>query len=534
MSRRGESFFSEGLLNFPAPTPEELPFLKLDGSYHTAFGFGASHNGEVFGNTDPNVRLAATRLFKSRLPTIPGFEPYMHQRQHQFISTHQPFFTNLANTYASHFEEYSTAVYEAVEHHGDPHPKAALRIAAWKDLLEFNFSDDGLWYLPGKGTLYKMKIFEVAKPGKPPRMIGDLGVHASLQGFRITKFLKHAMAHEPIEYEGGLIEFCPKPDPASLARVFAHLIDPPGKFYFVYFSDDSCVAIRTPDGVKRYNVDISSCDASHTESLFTLLNDLVPPLLREDVNDLVRQCRTPITIHSKVNGKKSVTLTPHTPRLYSGSTLTTAINNLANICIGISIAEGDCRGPDDIVRAAARTGYIVTCDDATDWHKLQFLKHSPVLDTNGVLRPLLNLGVLIRLSGTCKGDLPGKKTTPLRVRGEAFQDSLLRGAHPHAEFNLLTNMRSRCTGATVATQRRVAQLLAYKVCEDASYPPYTVNDSEVFQRYELDDREIVEVNEGFGLCGFGEHYHSSGLHKIFQLDYGLSGKEFGDDCIPSG
>lgn len=456
---------------------------------------------------------------------LPGAEDWLQSNQKTFIESHAGQLGLISDQYSSHFDDYLGMIQEALEHHDDPHNKMMLRIHAWKDILDLNIAFEDLWTLPGKCTLYKMKIFEIAKPKKIPRMIVDLGVHNSLQGFRITKFLKHAMAKESIHYLGGEIEFCPKPDPASLARVFAKLIDPPGAYYFVYFSDDSCIAIRTKDGVVRFNVDISSCDASHTEKLFDALTNLVPKRIRKDAKFLVKQCTTPLTVVNLQNRKEKVVLKPLTPRLYSGSTLTTAINNLACILIAFSVAESKCTGAPDIIRAAARAGYIVTCDDCSDWRKLQFLKHSPVYDTNDILRPLLNIGVLLRLSGTCKGDLPGRKTTPLRTRAESFQASLLRGAYPKANFTLIDNLREHVGVPTAATKRVVDSMFEHKICDKEDYPAFRVSSAEVFARYDLNELQIAELEIGFGKCRFGEHYTSSGTSAVLALDYGLSGKE---------
>jgi len=521
----GGRFFKNGRLDFPKNTPVDSVFTKKDGSYHTCFGPCVAHSGVVYGNTDPNVSLATTRLTKSRLPTIPGFEVYLQDRQRSFIVSHSPILDSIKRTYTHHFDTYTDSILEALEHHGDSHPKAPLRIAAWKDIIDYNLIDDDLWNIPSKGTLYKMKIFEIAKPNKVPRMIGDLGVHASLQGFRITKFIKAAMATEPIEYMGGTIEFCPKPDPASLEAVFAKLIDPPSRFYFVYFSDDSCLSIRVGEDVLRFNVDISSCDASHTGELFDLIQHMVPDSLASDMSSLIKQCQTPITIHSRADPRNHVTLRPSNPRLYSGSTLTTAINNLANLLIALSVAESDCTNAQDVISAAAAAGYIVTCDDCTDWHKLQFLKHSPVLDETGHLRPLLNIGVLLRLSGTCKGDLPGSKKVPLSERAASFQASLLNGAYPKAHFTLLDNMSSTCGRSTPLTDAVVAKIFEHKVLDTDDYPHFRVRSDEVFRRYELDALGIAQVELGFGLCKYSEHYSADGTSTILLLDYGLSGKE---------
>jgi hypothetical protein len=502
---------------------------KNDGSYHTCFGPCGAHNGEVYARNNANISKAMTRLTNSRTPLVEGYEQYMQQCQTAYVRQKSQFLGALKDSYFQEFREYLNMELEAELHHADPHAKRLLRIQAWDDILSCSLLPDFTWHLPHTKTAYKMKIFEIAKPKKVPRMIGDLGVHASLQGFRITDFLKKAMARRHIEINGGKIEFIPKPTPSALERVFKQLIEPEGRFYFVLFSDDSCLALRSGDRILRFNVDISSCDASHTKSLFEALSSLAPDCFLGEMQRLVRQCQEKIVIRDENNKSRRVTLKPRAPRLYSGSTLTTIMNNLANILIGLSISESVITNARDVQRAAARCGYIVTCEDCDDWHKLQFLKHSPVLDTSGHIRPLLNPGVLIRLSGTCKGDLPGRKTVPLSVRAARFQSSLLRGVSPKASYPMLDRMRAKFNVPSPECDLVVAKELRYKAVHEDTYPNFSVTSSECWARYDLSALEIHELDVVFGGCGTGDHYNSAGLSKVLLADYGLSCSQYPTD-----
>lgn len=456
----------------------------------------------------------------------------MQTKQRDSIVRHAHIIDELSLQYQTHFEPYLNMIEEADDHHDDTHDKKILRIHAWNELIDTAHVHDQLWYAPGQSIEYKMKIFEIAKPGKVPRMIGDLGVHASLQGFRLTKFLKMAMASEPLHYLGGEIEFCPKPNPVDLARVFQKLIDPPGRYYFVYFSDDACLSIRTPNGILRANLDISSCDASHTHELFLLLKNLLPPHMRTDLQRLIDQCNEPITIYSRIDKRRKVVLKPEASRLWSGSTITTAINNLANILNMLEIADRTIYSAADIVAACGAAGYIVTVENCDDWHRLQFLKHSPVLDTNGNLRALLNIGVILRLSGTCKGDLPGRSSQPLRDRARAFQASLVQGVSPHARHRLIHNMRAHSGLPTPETDKVVRKMLEYKT-ELVDQEEFTVPEEEVYARYHnyfpdtpFEDGDQSDIAEIFGSCEYTEHYHSRATNIILKADYGLTGAEF--------
>jgi hypothetical protein len=350
-------------------------------------------------------------------------------------------------------------------------------------------------------------------------MIGDLGVSASLHGFRLTEFFKRAQSCEPFHYLGGVMEFCKSPDPFEMQRIFHNLIQPTGRFYFVYFSDDSCLSIRHSDGtVHMYNLDISSCDASHGPSVFQTLIEITPDALKDEMAILVEQCKAPLRIVSNADKNNVVLLKPKRPMLYSGSVITTAINNLANFMIGMAIAECVYESPLDIERAAMSTGYIVTgCLPLEFPEDLQFLKHSPVQDLEGVFQPLLNFGVLVRASGTCNGDLPGTKNMSLGERAIRFQRGLLRSSYPRASFSLLDFMWEAVgEGDFFETSE-----FDWKVVKNDDFPPFVVDDNSFLRRYRLDWLGYEDLKVFAGLT-YGEFIHNFGVSRVLEIDYGLA------------
>lgn len=485
-----------------------------DGFYRTVFGPSVSHNGVTYCNCNHCLRLAIRRLTAKRFPDQPGEDERMNERQREYFKkgSGSPWDKNVervrfaladASTFTSHDEEIE-------DHYKDPHPKALLRRQAFEEM-----GANGEWSrrLFLKSVWYKLKREEIAKPGKYPRAIGDLGVAASLQGFRATELLKESMANNDVQVNGGTIRFVKTPDPTVLQDVFEKLINPPGKFYFVYFSDDSCYSIRRDDGrVDVYNVDISSCDSSHTEALFEALYEVAPFAVRDTIRRLIEQCQLPMRLQS-IDREHTVLLKPCGPVLYSGSTLTTLINNLANLAIALAVTSDTNRA---IEEAAASVGYVITLEKCKQPEDIQFLKCSPVATADG-WKSVLNLGVLLRLSGICKGDLPGRGD--VKVRAAKFQGQLLHGYMTHMRLKELDAMRRRfpIKDSDIFIKKAVEKELGNKM---STTEEFSVELSAVLKRYDLSETETADVEEFFR-ADLGQALGGDGLDKILKKDYGL-------------
>lgn len=459
------------------------------------------------------------------------------RRQERFIRNHADFFQKMRDIYAVHLEDYLGKVDECVEHHDDPHAKRALRVQGYESLLGSANLFCREWV---KRVTYKLKRGEWAKMGKYARMIGDLGVEASLAGFRLTEYLKKAESENVLSNRGVDMQFIKSPSQTVLRDAFEKLLSPPERGYFCYFSDDSCFSIRIDGRVYTFNLDISGCDASHTKHLFKALIDSVPINGAVDMADLVHQLECPIKITSVADSRNKISLSAEHAKLYSGSTITTRINNLANQMIAMALSEADfssCLDYEDVQRvvmcAAEEVGYIVTCDYCSDYTGIQFLKHSPVIDTEGRMQPMLNLGVLLRLSGMCNGDLPGRGD--LRERARLFQRGLLRGVYPRVSFPLLTAMRATTDGPeadsaqSVCITREVGRLVEYKVEDDEGDEAFEVTMSEVYRRYNEPTRGRPfhewygeELDDFLGNAGYGVAISCEGASMILEKDYGLS------------
>lgn len=524
-------FFKHYDLSFPPGVA-----TKKDGTYRTRFGPSLETTAVIYAANDHNMMYAMRRQTAIRVPEIIGYHGALRSMQTQFILDNQDFLIALRELYAPMISEFKGSEPEMEEHYADPHQKRALRIQARNEMIEEGITVDPrhTW---NRDVLLKMKKAEYNKNmKKKPRSIGDFGVAASLRGFRLTNFLKTAQDALPVEFDGGLACFCKSPDPFALEKHFNELINPTGAFYFVYFSDDSCLSIwnKTTKEVDSYNLDISSCDTSHGPEMFEALVNLMPnDFTKEDMQILVDQCKLPLRVVSTTDPKLRIKLIPLYPKLSSGSTITTGLNNLASLLAALSIvrnydhpaaphrdANGELCDNPYMVAAAAEVGYIFTgCTPLSSPHKLQFLKHSPVLDTEGKWRPMLNLGVLFRASGVCEGDLPGRGD--LYERARAFQRGLLKGAYPYCRFELLDDMLKAMGEGVVTT----SETFARKVDAEAyKYPSFFVPKDNILKRYDLDEVDYASIRD-FTRSDVYHFYSGDGASKILQLDYGIDTTE---------
>lgn len=511
----GQEYWNDGKVAFPSDDE------AYDGHYRSMFGPGPSHNGLIYARANHNLCLASERLTAARKPDIPGYHQLLQAYQRLFIGHHLNFFRGLCPQYEDAFKLWTDMCTEAWKHYSDPHQKRLLRMQAWDQLVEIGLTlcEGNPWQISKAD--WKLKCAEWSKPGKFGRTIVDLATPASLAGFVYAGMLKEAMASTPIHYLGGLIEFCKSPHPNALRRAFEKLINPPGRFYFVYFSDDACLAIRSSTGsVDRYNLDIELCDASHTGAMFNLLRVVSPTSTHSAIQAIIAQCSSPLKLASTQSRSISCVLRPSDPMLYSGVTITGGINGLANTCIALAIAECEYTGGDSIRAAAEHAGYLVTGWQAPLEHieDLQFLKHSPVLDIFDDWQPCLNLGVMLRASGSCKGDLPGRGDIQLRAR--EFQASLLQGMYPRTHSTLIDTLKS-ATGIT--NPRPLPPIerseLAWKVVDDDELPHIYLQSESLYRRYRLLPDEVIELECTYAPLGVGMWMSSSALTKILALDY---------------
>lgn len=514
-----ESCFIGGKLEFARG--DEKP----DGCYKTYITPCCFHNGVVYQSDDVGLEMAFNyRLGCVREPTIPGYHQLLMRNQEKFFRTDTHlscFIEGFRYAVKLWFESFGEMDNELREYAHRKHQKRKLRIRAYKSIID---SGDLFHKTFNRRVTGKVKRAEIAKPGKATRLINDLTCEGSLLCGFVADQLKQCMAaYTEREY----FQFIKSPNLDLLKITFDKLLCPEEQMFFPFFSDDSCVSIRCTDGIFMANVDISSCDGSHGKIVFDLLRQVtaLDTRIHRYVDGAIKQCEMPLTLSSAAS-KQKVVLKPNAPTLYSGSTLTTLINNFANIAIAHAIhgrlrdglKKSDC---EELVRIAAESaGYIVTVQVCDTYHELQFLKHSPCKTVLGTIVPVLNLGVILRALGCCWGDLPTYKKQFHRKLSFAERAYMYNTSQVQCYTNCATH-------SILATLRRRFAHKDRIACDDASYlldtltgdqSHHHVHDTELALRYGLTVADVEELSHAL------EHdamINITASRAILALDYGL-------------
>lgn len=379
--------------------PSSFARLKNHHHYHTAFGPVFYGDWIIYENCRENLDRAITRMTTSR-----DLEFDRRRAQKIFFTSRRGpsrILHSLLRVFKDSVTQRLSGLHDAwceqKLYASKAHPKRNLRIRAMQELID-SALESTCYTKKIKG---KVKLFERAKPGKMPRLIGDYTCPGSLLAGFLCEIAKDVA---PTFHMRRLTtRFSGSTDATSLNNL--------GNTFFrsnrnehVHFSDDSIIKI----GGKYYNLDISSCDKSNLtpvfDSLAFLFSDL--PQFHQVIRKAIQQCHSTFTIHDP-NSKLRVNLNPKWPSEFSGTTLTTLLNVLASYSIGVALEYYNPQCIQDIIAACAFAGYDVTVEECTRVEHVQFLKHSWYLHDEEY-HSFLNLGPILRSFGTCLGDLPGK------------------------------------------------------------------------------------------------------------------------------
>lgn len=411
-----------------------------------------------------------------------------------------------------------------------PHVKRKVRIQAIKELLN---ARDMINSLFTKNIMGKIKIPEFAKRGKRPRLLGDYSTEGSLLAAFLVPILKNAFA-EPVDMGYGVIRFVYSTDQEQLDRIFTECNNSDVDQY-IFFSDDMCCRLMNERGEFEWmNLDISSCDASNSGSVFDRVSWFFTGRVehKELVDRAVKQCLLPYVIRNPVDPSEYVRCKPNVPIEFSGTQLTTLLNNVASSAISCSIMYSrrlyNFTGSDWVSNAANAVGYNITIDRCEYVEDVQFLKHSFWLDEDGKMNSFTNLGTYVRCIGSCWMDLPYS-----RKRGENLRDAAIArnrevltgfrncGSNPVYRSMLgMPGARSVCEKDYSVIRKSVHKEFHMKSYFNTNGLRKDVPDISVCRRYRMDESELACLSRVILKLDVGDCLVDQTVVRILGKDYG--------------
>ncbi len=521
----GKEFYGPDGLHFPDI------YHKADGTYRSIFGPVCYHSAVIYARNDYNMALALRRQTNAREPELEGLDRWLRQNGTRFIKTSTPLATFIEKLRVditmrvAEIKDYSDLLADYVH---EPHPKRNERVCEYQRQLDTTGCDHETFVQFVTGAVKKA---EHAKYGKYARLFVSMGPAAIFAGGFMMRYLKESFYH--VTTDDGL-EFVPGPNAAYLQPAFERFLNTPD-IHLLYFSDDSVLAVQCTDGLWTGELDFSSCDMSHVDELFELFISIgsYDQRLQDRLIALVKQCRAAIKIKSCTNFKDlCVLLQPLMAVLYSGSSLTTVINNLAEVVLFSSIKSVlpplEQRYKANIKElvhfASQRCGYIVTCVEALYIEELTFLKYFPCI-VGGQVTFCLSLGVILRTIGSCWGDLPG--SGDIDSRAYRWNQMIVR-AFIDAGQNSIVRVLSDMFNAEIALNYRTEQELARRLAKVLPYDGVMksllpIADIHIARRYRVDTSEVqflcLQLLDSVHYRN--AHLRSGFTDMIFEKDYGL-------------
>lgn len=410
-----------------------------------------------------------------------------------------------------------------------PHPKKPLRVRWDVDRRDRGLMEDNRIGTELFGVDIVGKPGEALADGKKIRVIGNLREDAAAVLGYYMDDVKSAFAEEFV-YKGCMAKFIKKPSEGTLMEVFLGLMAPEHRLVMYYFSDDSCVGIRCSDGVFYCNMDVSACDGSNYDFVFDTLERAmtVESIHAKDVARCFAQLNERGIVRSTQSSRKAV-MVPVSKVLYSGSVLTTSVNNMAEILMFISMADrlGTCTiedAPGFIEGAAANAGYLVKVQECRFGEDIQFLKHSPVRGIDGEWHPVLNAGVLLRNFGRSWGDLPGRACHSFVERARAYNSDVVKSYVHAGNTAVFRAFRTRfIVSETHEGHRGMRYLEAtgrYLGSERVRLGGCEVDEESFRRRYDISAQQLEEFLHVVRVLEVGTAYSSSVVDAFMRADYG--------------
>lgn len=408
-----------------------------------------------------------------------------------------------------------------------PHVKRKERVAEMNRQMAYGD------LLPRIQTVkYNCKPNELLPQKKKLRGVGDLTCAGASVGAYIIDPVKEAMERDFIIRGKVRYRFCKAPVLKRLKEEFERLINCENEVEFLCFSDDSCIAVRCMDGVILFNCDVSCCDGSNFAPVFEIVKDVLSAheTDKEIVDEILSQCQRPCVIRNPANWHEKIFMRLREGEfaLYSGSVLTTTVNNIANLLIATSLSTMNFstmtkdQVASSIVSGAAQAGYLVKAQMCEHVEDLQFLKYSPLYTKEGDIMPVLNIGTWLRGDGTCSGHMPGSSRIPWKRRCELYRSGVIESRVHSGEHVIAAAYRTHITKATSGRERRVKERvqLSWLERQAGKFTQKPVLTMSLARRYRLQEFEVLELAQMIKHYGVGYKISHPTIERIIAKDYG--------------
>jgi hypothetical protein len=436
--------------------------------------------------------------------------------------------------------------------HIKEHHLYKARVHAWLDLCSSNHPMlEGHFMGIDKNAIIKsmLKMPEIAKLGKNGRMLGDFSIPGSLLAAHLIGPLKQCFS-ERYEDTNCVIYFAKSTDASYITDLVTDMLSSE-KDFFIYFSDDMICRVRDGHEWRLFNLDISSCDKSNGQGVFSRLADLLGenPENSDVIARAIEQCALPLEVRNpsgkKMGIKEKIVAWIGGLLESSGTSLTTILNNIAAASICLSIAwhlRNNLYKTRDITerisKAAFAVGYKVTCEKADCPAGLQFLKMSFYYDPEGRVQSYLNLGAIIRSFGTAWMDYPYNRRLGETLEGAVrFRNwSTLQSYKHSGETKLYTSYLA--APSCQRPRRGDYNLISASVQRENRYRS-TVTEVAAFTNYRPPvPFAALNARYGFSECAYddlckviaksdvGDVIHHTVTHIILARDYGYTDANF--------
>jgi len=478
---------------------------------------------EMPGSGPGEFKAGVSRLFAIREPDVAG----LHDRLKRNQDTMHRRFRGLLHRFKKHIHLYMNSIVR-----GEGYPVWLDRACA-KRKIRLNVHADDLKYLnlledEMKMIRYFLKSSEWLSLGKK-RAVGDLGSKRTQQTAWFCEFVKEAWS-VPFVLDRAEFRFLKAPEKDELREGMNRLMNVGlGEMYFLYFSDDSCVSVGCLDGVFTANLDIKQCDGSHYNPLFRLFEYLLctdcaglSTFFSEDLKRALSYLRRPCVVSNPEDWKVRVVYIFLVMRLFSGSVLTTLLNNLANLLIGLSIYQligGRLLTKNEVrellVPAGEAVGYIIKIVECNHPEDIQFLKHSPHLNDEGSYEPIINLAVFFRGFGTFVGELPGSGKKSYARRAQDYINDVIIGRRNWGNHAINDAFQSLVTSdVKCSLANRIEHVKSIGDCFGR------VSLSSIATRYDCHVSELEELCNCIRESGVGSIVNLEVVTKMYRKDYG--------------